>query len=147
MRAASVTAKSDKDSVYRLTNNVTFTKLINEIIEDVNDDKKDNSQNSSNTSSRKLSLKNTAMCLLSILRKKDQPNTSCQSANVTNSTPPTPPIMNATPRKTSDTEGGKSKKDSKNSKEYKIYNKRRYVVRQGKLGGKYIQVGDKKVYV
>lgn len=32
-------------------------------------------------------------------------------------------------------------------KEYKLYNKRKYVVRKGTRGGKFIQVGDKKIYL
>jgi hypothetical protein len=39
--------------------------------------------------------------------------------------------------------GGKAKKE----KEYKTYNKHRYIVRYGARGGKYIQVGDNKVYI
>jgi hypothetical protein len=158
MRAASVTKKSDEASVTRLENSATFQNLMKGIQQDV---VKGNSSPNSSNASRTFSLRKKAMCMLSMLRGKDESGDECNSGNNANANSTngvvTPPINATTPLRPSNANtpvrpsngsvGGKAKKDSKDSKEYKIYNKRRYVVRQGKLGGKYIQVGDKKVYV
>lgn len=151
MRTASVT--NDDKRVEMFEKSVTFQNLVNGIKKDINAAQDVNTTNAS-SSARKFSLRKTALCLLSVLRGKDELNKECQKANSANASNSnstnglvTPPINETTPTRQSNASNVVAGGKAKNTKEYKIYNKRRYVVRQGKRGGKYIQIADKKVYI
>ena len=149
VRVSSIMKKQSNNAGKLIDISTTLKKLIADIESDVSlamtQDNTSIKRVAESTSSflNDLSTKNPSQRAMPAWQKALQD----QKAKPNSSQPSTP--VPATPTRPSISSNGNVDPTSggKATKEYKTYNKRRYVVRQGVRGGKYIQVGDKKIYV